>query len=164
MIRDFQPDCVIDFAIPKASLEFIRQYGVENLAGKHLLAWSVLYTEQFKKSMHDKGLHFVFGSPLPNPETSDLPIAKEFRQACQKNELQPVFFTFEGYLNARILVEILKKIEGPITKENIIQTTESLKNFDLGGIVLNFNSATRSLFSSLWLIIGDDWVPVKGDQ
>lgn len=163
-VVEFQPDCIINFAIPQAAIEFVRQYGVENLAGKHLLAWSILYTEQFKRSMQSRGLRFVFCSPVPNPETSTLQVSKDFRDACLKNSLKPEIFTFEGYLNARILVEILKKIEDQVTKEKIIQTVEAFKNFDLGGIPLNFNPNTRSLFSSLWLITGDDdWKLVSVD-
>lgn len=77
---------------------------------------------------------------VPNPTTSTLPIAKQFREdmkaAGQEKSIN--FVAFEGYLNSHFFAEALK-VAGPNpTRENLIEAFES-KEYDLGGIKVQFS-------------------------
>ena len=59
-------------------------------------------------------------------------------------------------------MEILKHITEPITNEKIISVAESFKNYDLGGISLNFDSQSRQLSQDIWFNKGEgDWQKIS---
>jgi branched-chain amino acid transport system substrate-binding protein len=60
--------------------------------------------------------------PLPPPQLHD----KEYRP------LKYSFVSFEGFLNAKLLTEILKRMGNNLDKTNIKKTVEGIKNLDIG--------------------------------
>ncbi len=68
---------------------------------------------------------------VPPPE-SDIPGIKEYREYLKKYypEDTPNFVSLEGFVNAKVLVEILRQAGPEITREGFIQAAESLKDFD----------------------------------
>lgn len=160
LITKENPDTIIFLSIPTVTIEFIRQISVDYLLGRKLLGWSDLATGGFQKDLKLKGLPFIISNVFPNPLTSSLPIAKEYCKCADERNAQKTVDGFEGFINAKVFTEILKKIQGPITREAIIKVFEGLKNFNYGGINLNFNPQTRSLLSTVWLDLGEgDWIP-----
>jgi len=154
LINKENPDTIIFLAIPTAATGLIRQAGVENVAGKNLLGWSDLAGELFQKFARQKGLKLVISNIVPSPLYSQLPIIKQFREIADKLNILKDTFALEGFIGAKIIVEILKKIKGDITKEKIIETAEQFRDFDLEGLNLTFNRQTRELCPTIWLDIG----------
>ncbi len=76
----------------------------------------------------------VVPRPVLNPEEKALPGVKEyiFLLNTYYPEAEPSFIGLEGYLNARILIEGLKRSGRDITREKFITAIESISNFDLG--------------------------------
>ena len=162
-IRDFNPDTILFSTNTLAIRGLIRQMGVQYFAGKNLLGLSV-YEDAFERFLKDKGLTFTLIRMVPDPETSDLPIAKEYRAWAGKLNVPYDKVSFEQFINANILFEILRAIEGPITNEKIIEKAEQMKNYPFKGLVLDFNPETRELSGNLWLDTGKgDWI-VKGTK
>ncbi|HMK50582.1 MAG TPA: hypothetical protein VK435_11060, partial [Thermodesulfovibrionales bacterium] len=60
--------------------------------------------------------------PVPPPGLQD----KEYKP------LKHSFVSFEGFLNAKLLVEILKRMGNDLEKTNIKKTVEGIKDLDLG--------------------------------
>ena len=60
---------------------------------------------------------------------------------------KPSFVGLEGYINARVLVEGLKKAGPDITREKFIEAIESINNFDLG--ILNRLSFGKNDYQGL---------------
>jgi ABC-type branched-subunit amino acid transport system substrate-binding protein len=167
-ISQSQADSILFLSLPSTTLELIRQMGVQNLIGKNLLGWSDLMSETFQNFARSRGLKkIVISSVLPNPHTSAMPIVKQYRKATDAKGLIKDGDSLEGYINASILIEILKKIDEPITHEKIIGAAESFSKFNLGGITLNFEPESRSLAQAIWLDIGaEDWqeIPLYSDR
>ncbi|HEA28637.1 MAG TPA: hypothetical protein ENH91_01345, partial [Leeuwenhoekiella sp.] len=162
-IRDFNPDTILFSTNALAIRGLIRQMGVQYFAGKNLLGLSV-YEDAFERFLKDKGLTFTLIRMVPDPQTSDLPIAKEYRAWAGKLNISYDKVSFEQFINANILFEILRSIEGPVTKEKIIERAEQMKNYPFKGLFLDFNPETRELSRNLWLDTGKgEWI-VKGTQ
>lgn len=107
--------------------------------------------------LKDKGAHFCFSSSVPNPQSDQSKIAKQYRQDIDKyypNDSYNVL-SFSYYTSAAIIVEAIKTIEGVVTKEKIISQVEGMKNFNLDGFNVNFDSGTRHAFGSDVAIIND---------
>ena len=82
----------------------------------------------------------VISQVLPSP-TSDLPVAKAYRQALSISSPaeQPAYTSFEGYITGRLLVAGLEKADSQDDKEKLVDAIESLTAFDLGGMTLSYS-------------------------
>lgn len=157
-IEEARPDAILFLSTSIAAEEFIRQIGVSGLAGKKLLGLSDFAENVFRKFAKKKGLEFTIVSVVPNPATSQLAIVQEFRKKAESSNVPIDTFALEGYVSASILIDLLKKISGPITKDTIIAEVEKIKKYDFKGLLLNFNEASRELSNYLWLYTGQsEW-------
>ncbi len=70
---------------------------------------------------------------VPTPD-SELPGIQEYRELLAKYypDDTPNFVSLEGFVNAKVLVEILRKAGSEITRDSFIQAAESLQDFDTG--------------------------------
>jgi ABC-type branched-subunit amino acid transport system substrate-binding protein len=149
-IQKANPDTILfsTNAIPIRGL--IQQMGVDFFSKKNLLGLSV-YEDAFEHFLRDKGLTFILIRMVPDPKESQLEIAKEYRAAADKAHMPYDRVSFEQYINASILFDILKNMEKPITKEKIIDALENIKNYTFKGLKLDFNPETRELSPVLWI-------------
>ena len=70
----------------------------------------------------------------------------------------------EVYIGVRILIDVLKHMDGPINKDSLRSALEGIKNYDLNGLKLNFDPMTRQLSDTIWLETGaGQWLalPIK---
>ncbi len=163
-LKEENPDTILFSTNTPAIRGLIRQLGVQYFAGKKLLGLSV-YEDAFERFLKDKGLEFVLVRMVPDPNTSTLQIAKEYREWADKRNIPYDKISFEQYINANILFQILRKIEGPINKESIIAVAEALKDYPFKGLVLNFNPETRELSDTLWIDPGEGaWIERRQEK
>ncbi|HLE76393.1 MAG TPA: hypothetical protein VI521_01325, partial [Candidatus Babeliales bacterium] len=99
-------------------------------------------------------LPFKYVSVVPNPKTSDLQIAQEFRDAAQKNNVPLDTFSFESYIGVDILLHVLQRMKKPISRNEIIEALSAIKESDYKGLELSFDPQTRTLLHSLWMNTG----------
>lgn len=95
-----------------------------------------------------KGAIFHYASPMPNPLTSDKQIVKEFREDMKEHfpTDPPNVLSLSYYIHAAIVVDALQQIDGPITKEKLLAQIAAMKNYDLGGFLVDFNNNTRHAY------------------
>jgi len=100
--------------------------------------------------LKNHGVPFSYTSSVPNPATSTMPIAQQYRQ-----DLKEFFpdedcnvMSFAYYISANIIVEALKRSNSHITKENILKNIEMMTNTNLGGFPVRFNQNNRHAFGS----------------
>lgn len=76
----------------------------------------------------------VVPRPVLIPGKEPLPGVQEYISLLKKYypDAMPSFIGLEGYLNARILIEGLKRAGRDLTREKFITAIESISNFDLG--------------------------------
>lgn len=76
----------------------------------------------------------VVPTPTVTPNTNPLPGVKEYIRLLNASypRRKPSFVGLEGYLNARILVEGIKRAGPDITREKFIKAIESIHQYDLG--------------------------------
>lgn len=90
--------------------------------------------------------HLICSTVVPPYDDNSYPAAREFRElmdrfkppppeGIQENEesgFKDNNLSFEGFLNAKLLVEILKRCGDPPDRKQIRHAVESLKSFDVG--------------------------------
>lgn len=83
---------------------------------------------------------------VPLPGNSVVPISREFQQAWKAAgvTLEPSHLALEGYINARVFVEALRRAGRNPTRSNFIDSAWSLKHYDLGGFEVTFTDSARN--------------------
>jgi branched-chain amino acid transport system substrate-binding protein len=93
----------------------------------------------------------------PYPWRTVNPMAQEFNRLAAAAKVPVNYSTYGGYLGARFLIESLTRASPRFTSESIITAIEGIKNWNMGGNLLNF-SPTRH-HGSAWAeitIVGAD--------
>jgi branched-chain amino acid transport system substrate-binding protein len=73
------------------------------------------------------------------------------------------FISLEGYVNARVIVEALRRVGPHLTRHGFRQALESFKAFDLGiGAALSFGPERHQGLDSVYFtrVEGERWVPI----
>lgn len=74
-----------------------------------------------------------------------MPLIAEYQAAMrQLGEKDFSYGSLEGYINAKVLVEALKRAGGDPTPASVKTALETLKSHDLGGIFVKFSPAMRT--------------------
>ncbi|WP_166656277.1 ABC transporter substrate-binding protein [Paraburkholderia sp. BL10I2N1] len=68
------------------------------------------------------------------PPTLDTPAVREYREALAKYAPteKPDYLSLFGFGMAKIFVEAVRRIEGPITRESLVKAMYSIRNYDSG--------------------------------
>ncbi|MBI4859091.1 MAG: ABC transporter substrate-binding protein [Candidatus Riflebacteria bacterium] len=121
--------------VPIANVSFV---GSENLLG--------LLLEAGKTRARSLTTNLVNTQVVPSYEDTSLPAIREYRRLMDESNpeppahlvekgYQPVRYSFvslEGFLNARVLIEILRRMGPRPTRENIRGVVEQIRQLDLG--------------------------------
>lgn len=147
------------FSTALATMEFIRQAGVEFFLDKKLFALSDMSEEAFKIFSREMGLDMVIAEFAPNPATSKIELVADFRNTLKKEGLpKGDVFILEGYIATNFAIEILKKAAGPGLKKDaqkaVQQAVAGLKNYPFKGFTLNYEPKTCEIVHKIWLDTG----------
>lgn len=154
------PNAIICIGQARPSYNFIQQALNLGLHQTTFLGLGQLYSIQapLKKS---RGVNIYTSSVVPNPLTSKLAIAKEYRTDMKKyfanKPLSP--FSLEGYINATLFYAALTYTNPPLTPQKILAVLTQFNNFKFKGLTLTFNTQTRALSPAVWINTGakNEW-------
>ncbi|MCL4229803.1 ABC transporter substrate-binding protein [Candidatus Dependentiae bacterium] len=158
------------FCASNPALELIRNVPASILKTIHLYGMSVINDIVFRKQLQERGYSITVGHAMPVPHVSTWPMIKEYKRLIDAKNVPSDPFIQEGYMSAVLMVEILRRVQGPLTHHAILQAIESLKNYSYKGMTLTFNAATNEIAHYLWIetetgevisINGDHHVPQK---
>jgi len=172
-IKGANIDAIGFFSTSTAAEALIRQLGLEEVKRKKLFGISDLSISDFKNFIKDRQLHFIIAHVVPCPEKraankkKELAIIKQFQDDVEKSEGRLLLDCqcLEAYLAASLFVKVLKQIKGDITFNKIIEKFEAMKEYNFGGLPLNFDPETRQLLHNLWLDTGkEEWIKVETNK
>lgn len=80
--------------------------------------------------------------PFPYDDPKAPPIVKEYLENFRKYfpSEEPGYVSLEGYITAKVLVLGLTRAGRELTRERFIDALEGIKNFELGGFMVDFSS------------------------
>jgi branched-chain amino acid transport system substrate-binding protein len=96
-------------------------------------------TQQMAQALGDKGRGIVFTQVVPYPWGKTPPIVSEYQTAFKRKypEDDFSFSSLEGYINAVVLVNTLKRVK-TFTPENITAAMETLGTLNIGGMEVTY--------------------------
>jgi branched-chain amino acid transport system substrate-binding protein len=110
--------------------------------------------------------HIIVTQIVPPPSDESVPVVREY-QADLKALVPSAssgFVDLEGYIAARILTLALEEIQGPPTREAVVDALEGLGKFDIGlGEPLYLSRTEHQASHRVWptLLKGGQLVPFK---
>ncbi|MFH1643906.1 MAG: ABC transporter substrate-binding protein [bacterium] len=146
------PSAILCIADARATYNFIRRAINSGLHHCLFLGLSPLNVARETLSKA-RGVNVVTSSVVPDPEKSELLIAKEYREDMKKYlpTKKLTRFSFEGYINAQIFIQVLKDIKGQITTAKIFESLQKLKKMKFRGLKIDFGVEPGTLSSEIWL-------------
>ncbi len=86
-----------------------------------------------------KGL--IFSQVVPFPWFEATPVVREYRDALRalQAKQEPSFSSLEGFINAKVLVEALRRAGQKVTRESLITALESMRDHDTGGLSVSYS-------------------------
>ena len=109
------------------------------------LTVSFVGTEAFIKAAGPDSEGTIITQVVPPYDRTDLPTVKLYRQCISKymSSTQPSFVSLEGFMDAMVVVDGLKKAGSDLSREKFIHAIESMHDEDFG-----LGSTGRLMFSS----------------
>lgn len=101
------------------------------------------------------------------PPDSDSPAVNEYRQAIKAIDpkAEPDYLSLFSYSTAKIFVEALSRVKGPLTRDNFTKALETLDKFETGLLPpVTYNATKHMGVTDLQRVIlqNGKWVPVGG--
>ena len=134
-----RPDVVVQISAYKSCAAFIREARKAGYGGTFYNV-SFVGTQALLDEMGKDALGVVVSQVMPYPYSSSVPIVREYLDALHASghaDWKPDYTSLEGYVDARVFVEGLRRGKAP-TREGLIAGLESMQRVDFGGLMLDF--------------------------
>jgi len=167
-IRSAGPEAVIISATPKPATLMLQEMEKNNWKPVALLYGTI--SDQVP-GMAKGAAEGVIATEMYPPPESNLPEIQKHREIMKKYVNKEInTYTIWGYINAKIVVEVLKRLGNNITTESFIKEAEKLRNWDTGlGLKITFTPTNHdgSKMAYFSIVKGGklenftDWMEVK---
>ncbi len=152
-----RPEAVIIGLAGKPTVDFVKAIRQQR-RGLPLYALSVMGAAATLKAMGDDATGITVSQVMPLPANHGVALVREFQQAWKTAglTLEPSHQALEGYVNARVFAEVLRRAGRNPTRSSFIDSAWSLKRYDLGGFEVGFTDSARSAsrFVELTMVSG----------
>lgn len=82
----------------------------------------------------------IFAQVVPFPWFDATPVVHEYREVLKAHspQAEPSFSSLEGFINAKVLVEALRRAGSKLTRESLVAALESMRPYDPGGLSVSY--------------------------
>lgn len=157
-INAAQPDAVVQISAYTSCAAYVRAARKAGYGGTFYNV-SFVGTQALADALGKEGAGVAVSQVVPSPYSASRPITREFLAAIAQggNQVQPNFSSMEGYMAARLFSEGLRRAGGRTSREGLIESLESIRDFSLGGFNISFSPSDHvaSKFVELSMLTGD---------
>lgn len=140
-----QPEAVFLGLAGKPTISFVKAIRRER-KGLPLYALSVMGTNATLQALQDDAVGIAMTQVVPLPSNPVVPVVRDFLAAWRAHgvALEPSHLALEGYINARVFAEALKRAGPKPTRAGFVDAVYGLKRLDLGGLEIGFSEPGRN--------------------
>jgi len=139
-----EPQAVIMTVLADAGVAFVKQMRKVD-RNPLFLTLSNNSSNAFIKNLGEDGAGVAVSQVSPYPFAGTEPISKEFQDLIKgKEEVGASYASMEGFIAAKVLVEGLRRAGPKLTREGLITALESMRSFDLGGVIVSYGPGVRA--------------------
>lgn len=138
------PEAVLLALAGKPSIEMIKNIA-QRRKGLQMYALSVLATPTNMKTLGSDGTGVAISQVVPFPANGQVPVVREYQQAMiAAGHTEFSHLSLEGYLNARVTVEGLRRAGRNLTRAALVSALDGLRNYNPGGLEVTFGQGAQS--------------------
>jgi ABC-type branched-subunit amino acid transport system substrate-binding protein len=160
-IKPANPEAVVMVGTYAPLAEFVKRARADKW-NTIFLTVSFVGTEAFAKAAGKDGDGVIITQVVPPPSRKDLPAVTQYQSALKKYfpDASPNFVSFEGFVNAMVLVEGLQRAGRDLTREKLVTAIEGFKDLDLGiGMKATYSASRHHAFDTVYYTILRDGQP-----
>lgn len=111
-------------------------------------------SDVFVKELGAAGVGVIVSQIMPAPHLMTTRLGQEFKVAAKASGATISYAAMEGFVNAKVLVEALRRAGPKLTREGFVRALESMQRVDFGGLMVTYGSSdhTGSEFVELTMI------------
>jgi branched-chain amino acid transport system substrate-binding protein len=176
LVREATPEAVVMVGPYTPLAEVVKQGRAAGWDPLYLTV-SFVGTEAFIKAAGKDGDGIVITQVVPPSNRTDFPSIELYHKALQKYfpEAEPNFVSLEGFVDAMVLVEGLKRAGRELTREKLIEAIESIKDLDIGlgpQLRLTFGPQDHKGFDTVYYtvvrqgqpVVSTDWKELRNHR
>ncbi|MES2949016.1 MAG: ABC transporter substrate-binding protein [Pseudomonadota bacterium] len=152
------PEAVLVGLAGKPTIAFVKAVRLER-KGLQLYALSIMGAAATIKTLGADATGMTISQIVPLPGNMSRPVVRDFQTAWKdaKATGEPSHLALEGYINARVFAEALRRAGRNPTRSSFIDSTWGIKNLDLGGFAVGFqdHAVNASRFVELTMVSGN---------
>ncbi len=151
-----KPDAIIGLCVPKPCAHLVRELRAAGFAGR-FLSLSNTASSSYVKELGEFSRGVIVTQVFPSPYSVVTAVSNEFQKLAAEYKLPQSYAGMEGYINARVLVDAIKRTGGKTTRESLVTALDSMRSVDYGGYLLTFSPTDHTGSEVVELsIIGKD--------
>lgn len=149
-LKAYKPEAVIMVGTYKAMSAFIKQAKAQGF-NPVFLNVSFVGTAALVKELAGAGDDVIVTQVMPSPHDVALPVISQYRKDMKAAGHQDLDYSdLEGYVDAVVFVEALKKTGGNLTRDAFIAAAEGL-NVTVGGMMFGFSPTNHQATSKIYI-------------
>lgn len=108
----------------------------------------------FVKDLGPAGFGVIVSQITPTPHLLSTKLGQEFGVAAKAHNVTVSYAAMEGFMNAKVLVEGLRRAGPKLTRDGFVRAMESMQRVDFGGLMVTYgpDDHTGSEFVELTMI------------
>lgn len=111
-------------------------------------------SQAFVNDLGPAGFGVIVSQITPTPHLLSSKLGQEFAVAAKAHNVTVSYAAMEGFVNAKVLVEALRRAGPKLTREGFVRALESMQRVDFGGLMVTYgpDDHTGSEFVELTMI------------
>ena len=136
-IVQWQPYSLISLAIGASGIPFYKGLRLRTKAPAFSI--SFLGSRPLLAALGEASIGITVAQVVPNPSNPAIPVVRAYQNAIKKmGGIDIGYSSFEGYVNARILIQALRRAGRNATREKLAEAMHSMRPYDLGGFEVRY--------------------------
>ncbi|RZI43466.1 ABC transporter permease [Herbaspirillum sp. HC18] len=148
-----QPKALIIISSAKNTVEVIKAIRAQG-GQMQIMTLSNNSSQAFVNELGAAGNGVVVSQITPAPHLLSTTLGQEFGKLAKEAHITVSYAAMEGFVNAKVLVEGLRRAGPKLTREGFIRALESMQRVDFGGLMVTYgpDDHTGSEFVELTMI------------
>lgn len=138
-LKAAQPEAVIFVGTYKSLAATVKKAKAVGVTARFLTV-SFIGTSDFIKEAGADGEGVYITQVMPSPDDTSVPLVKQYQQDMKGGSIN--YTSLEGYADAVVLVEALKKTGASPTRSGLVAALEGLKA-DIGGLQIGYSATNH---------------------
>lgn len=142
-IVQWQPTALISLAIGASGIPFYK--GLRQRWKAPAFSISFLGSRPLLAALGEAATGITVAQVVPNPGNPAIPVVRAYQEAIKKlGGVEVGYSSFEGYVNARILLEALRRTGRNGSREKLVEAMHSMRPYDMGGFEVRYGPNDHS--------------------